>query len=719
MKKYIVIAVLMITHFSFGQIKMSQNCKFDLNFIETQYKSNAHKLDQKLLHQYPIYYLSNRYYLAVLVKIKSNFNKNELKALNVMLGGQVGTILSLKIPLDAVVSFLELKGIETLQIAGKIKPTLNKLLVDTKVDSVHRGLGLPEIYSGKDVLIGITDWGFDYSSPMFYDTLLQDTRILAAWDQFKTSGPHPSNFNYGTEYASAIDLANAAADTANIYSYATHGSHVAGIAGGSGAGTVFRGVAYEANYLMVTFLVDESAVLDAWEWMYEKALQENKRLVINMSWGLYHTGALDGTSLLSQALDNYAEQGVVFVTSGGNNGDVDFHVKHDFLNDSIKTRVNFYSGATNNLWGQSIHGWGDAGNSFEARFSIVDGSGQVLNASPWYNTSTLTNYIDSIIVVGNDTVAYNLSMDASYPTNGRPQMRLRIKKPGVLRIVLESTAPSGTVHFWNVTELSTDVGNWGMDFTAILPDYLAGDANYGIGAPACSGKAITVAAHSAAYANFNGTIYGGQKANFSSVGPLMNGNLKPDISAPGVSVASSISSYTDNGFSQITSVNFNNRTYPFARFSGTSMSSPAVAGIVALMLQANPFLSPYQVKNIIIQTRRLDEHTGMIGPNGDVAWGHGKINALKAIKVAVNTVGVLEVAQPIDWKVYPNPTHQILYIEGLTESVKEMQIINLNGQVIASEMSNNKVNVADLLPGFYVLRVQFENKVEQTTFIVE
>ena len=104
----------------------------------------------------------------------------------------------------------------------------------------------------------------------------------------------------------------AGCDTANIYSYATHGTHVAGIAGGSGAGTIYRGLAFESQFLFATFLVDEGAVLDAWDWMYQKAQSAGKRLVVNMSWGLYHIGTLVGNSLLSQAIDGYSALGVVF-----------------------------------------------------------------------------------------------------------------------------------------------------------------------------------------------------------------------------------------------------------------------------------------------------------------------------------------------------------------------------------------------------------------------
>ena len=176
-----------------------------------------------------------------------------------------------------------------------MKNALEKAVKDVRADSVHLGLGgLPQGYYGDNVIVGVTDWGFDYTSPVFYDTALQQTRIIAAWDQYKTSGPSPANFPYGTEFSGPASLIQAGSDTSNIYSYSTHGTHVASIAGGSGAGTPFRGIAPGVNFLFVTFLVDEAAVLDAWEWMYQKSLSEGKRLIINMSWGLYHAGTLDG-----------------------------------------------------------------------------------------------------------------------------------------------------------------------------------------------------------------------------------------------------------------------------------------------------------------------------------------------------------------------------------------------------------------------------------------
>lgn len=701
---------------------ISQNDVADIATIQSEYKANNGKVTEQLKFRYAINTINGVDYVSLLVKTNADFDNSILEQYGVIIGAKINKIVSLKFPLNNLNNIYSLPGIHTLQVAGKVKPDLNKVLWDVRADSVHQGINLPQAYTGQNVLIGITDWGFDYSHPMFYDTLLQNTRILAAWDQFKTSGPAPVGYNYGTEYTNPTDLINAGSDTANIYSYHYHGSHVAGITGGSGAGTSFRGIGFESKFLFTTFLVDEGSVMDAWEWMYDKSVAEGKRLVINMSWGLYHTGALDGTSLLSQALDSYTDLGVLFVSSAGNNGDNNFHIKYDFLADTMQTQVNFSSTAFSQyFWGQSIHAWGDAGNNFSARIKVLNGSNQLLGESQLYSTLTTSTYVDSFIVFNgtSDTVWYNLSMDNAYPTNGRPQMRLRIKKPtGGFKIVLQATSTSGTVHFWNVAELTTDVGNWGVDFTTINSTYTVGDANYGIGAPACSNTAISVAAYSAQTNTNGGPFIGGTLASFSSVGPLINGNYKPDIAAPGVGVGSSISSYTDASFTQITSVDFNGRTYPFARLSGTSMSSPVVAGVVTLIWEANPYLAPWQIKDIIIKTAREDIKTGDLPSEGDYFWGHGKINAYQAVLMALNTVGVNELKTEFNWTLYPNPTQNVIHFKGLNSNeIQNIKIIDLNGKVCGNYTFSESIDITFLPKGIYILRIVINNRVEQQKFV--
>jgi hypothetical protein len=387
----------------------------------------------------------------------------------------------------------------------------------------------------------------------------------------------------------------------------------------------------------------------------------------------------------------------------------------------MKTRINFYSNpGLASVWGQSVHMWGGVGNEISSAIQILDLSNQVLDQSPWYNTGTTINYVDSFIVAPSttDTVWFNLSADELYPTNNRPQMRLRVKyPPSGYKVVLLSTAPTGTIHYWNVTELTTDVGNWGMSFASLGTGYTSGDNDYGIGAPACTHSAITVAAYSAEYYTMTGFEVGGQLASFSSIGPLMTDSLKPDIAAPGVSVRSSISSYTDNSYTAVTTVEFNGRTYPFAAFSGTSMSSPATAGVVTLILQANPYLSAEQVKQIIIATARKDNDTGVIPSFGSPVWGWGKVNAYAAVKLALNTVGVSALNKDITWDVYPNPANKTLSISGVNGVIFEVMIVDFQGKEINMELIDNSMNVSSIEAGVYFLRLIRDGKVEQKKFI--
>ena len=644
--------------------------------------------------------------ISLVAQVNSQFSKDGISRLGGRIGSHIGNIVTLRVDKPNVDAICKYPGIDYIQVAHKITPNLERAVPDLRADSVYTGAGLQTGYTGKDVIIGVTDWGFDYTHPMFYDTLLQHTRILAAWDQFKTSGPHPAGFDYGTEYEGEAELLAAEKDTVNIYGYATHGTHVAGIAGGSGAGTVHRGVAFEANYLFATFLVDEAAVIDAFHWMHQKAKSLNKRLVINMSWGLYNLGPLDGTSLVSQAIDNLSDQGVIFVTSGGNNGDVKFHIKRTFNEDTLQSRVEFYGYSSNpNMWGQSISMWGEENKDFGAGFTVYDKVKNILSQSPLYTTKIASGYVDSFLVVGIDTIRYNIAIDGPHPLNNKPHMRLRIQNKNTnLRIGLKAFANSGTVHFYNVTELTTDVGNWGMPFSAFVDGWEDGDNQYSLGEPASTRSTITVAAHQSEIRVNGNVVGGGSIAYFSSLGPTIDERIKPDISAPGLSIASSISSFTDNNYSLLENVTFNGKEYPFAKFSGTSMSSPATAGVVALMLQANPNLWYDEAKEILRNTAREDNRTGEIPEDGSTQWGWGKVNALGAVQTTEHKYLNLEQRDVFAGNIYPIPARNTLLMESV--QVHDVELVSIDGRtILLGQLGNGqKLNLVGIPQGLYWLK---------------
>ena len=168
----------------------------------------------------------------------------------------------------------------------------------------------------------------------------------------------------------------------------------------------------------------------------------------------------------------------------------------------------------------------------------------------------------------------------------------------------------------------TAAGNLGRD--------ASGAIQYGgITAPGNAPWVLTVGA-----ANDNGTVQRNDDsvASFSSRGPaLIDGSAKPDLVAPGVS----IESLGDAGsfLYQMRPAarrwgTVRSGTEPYLTLSGTSMAAPIVAGTVALILQANPSLSPENVKSILQRTAesssRYDQFT----------QGAGFLNARAAVELA-------------------------------------------------------------------------------------
>ena len=135
----------------------------------------------------------------------------------------------------------------------------------------------------------------------------------------------------------------------------------------------------------------------------------------------------------------------------------------------------------------------------------------------------------------------------------------------------------------------------------------AGDGARTIAAPGTSTGAITVGAV-AEHSNPLGTDRhddGIWLAAFSSRGPTVDGRVKPDVTAPGVTVRAAQAGTTAG----------------YVTYSGTSMATPYVAGAVALGLEAAPQASPANVRSALTATA-LDAGA----PGTDNEWGAGLVD---------------------------------------------------------------------------------------------
>ena len=261
------------------------------------------RMSQKLLDRYPIRLQKDGTpCVGATAKVTSTFDQAALEQMGIKVTSRVASIVALRVPLDKLQILNNFDGIESFSVAHRVAPMMDRARFDTRTDSVHEGLGLPMPFNGEGVLIGITDWGFDYTHPNI--NRRTNPRIEGAWDHFKLSGPAPEGFDYGTVYLTPTEIMEAKGDTSNLYKYGTHGTHVAGICGGLGTtkGNAI-GQAPGAHYLLGSWYLDEASWLDQIAWMKKMAEQANKRIVINGSWGMYTFSTLDGTSHLSQAIN--------------------------------------------------------------------------------------------------------------------------------------------------------------------------------------------------------------------------------------------------------------------------------------------------------------------------------------------------------------------------------------------------------------------------------
>jgi len=691
-----ILALLVLSGYSVAQtVSMPASTKAAIQVIQKDLNNNRSLPSQKILDYYPIYLYKGQPYIATLCKVDDVFHKTDAVRNGFEVGAVIGHVATIRIPLHRFKEDFSFPGISYLEMATKIEPELDKAVKDIRADLVHKGEGLPQPYTGKNVLIGIVDWGFDYSHPTFFDTSLTHCRVLAAWDQEKVVGTPPAGFDHGAVYLTPEEIATAQHDTfSDIHDY--HGTHVAGIAGGSGGGSGYRGVGFESDLIFSQMRRDVSSSLDAFMWMYEMAQAQGKRLVINNSWGGYHNDPLDGTSLLSQAIDALTDLGVVFVFSAGNNGNINFHIRKNFDHDSIRTRIMGFDYVNDDqLWGESVTMWGDMGKPFSVQLRILNSQNQLLAQSALFNTASAAAYTDTFLVFGIDTIFYHVTVDAQHPQNGRPQMTLDVKNTNAsLRNILYAQADTGIVHFWNTRLTVFGGGNWGYGFTAPTAGYILGDKNYGVGHPGVTNNVITAAAHET---NF-------LIAYFSSYGPRMDDVIKPDISAPGLNVISSFNSFAKEHITPTTTVNFNGKNFGFIPLSGTSMSAPMISGAISLILEADPDISPAEVKALIINNARTDGLTGPIGPEGNVRWGYGKLDVYNAIQSLFNTaVGNISKS---DHVVFPNPVHDMIFVTGNWDGNETYLLTGLDGKKIKRGNFDGSVFVGDVPDGMYVLNVE-------------
>ena len=182
-------------------------------------------------------------------------------------------------------------------------------------------------------------------------------------------------------------------------------------------------------------------------------------------------------------------------------------------------------------------------------------------------------------------------------------------------------------------------------------------------------------------------------AEFSSRGPVLIDTvgvdsfvIAPHVVAPGVDVISVV------------------RNGVLRPNSGTSMSGPHVAGMVALMISAVPELAgdPAAIEHTIMNTTKqkmssqdCNDVMGQGVPNA--VYGHGIVNVADAVYSLIGVSSTEDIANAGDLLVYPNPTTGLLsFSTAEKETITTVSIFDLSGRVVAVVSPRAEVATIDI-----------------------
>ena len=458
-------------------------------------------------------------------------------------------------------------------------------------------------------------------------------------------------------------------------------------------------------------------VISGVSYIFDYADKVNKPVVVNLSFGSYY-GPHDGTSLFTQGLNNLVEPGKLIVVAAGNIGTESMHTSASYAADeyyetllfpvdSKRTLSEVFPGKYNyfitygNMWytPESVDSMFVCTydyNSSDTTTTLLAKTGfkigEFVEDVPMMHNGELLGYVTAVL---------DNTVDSENQTG---EALLLIHNKGSESIKVNN-------HLWSVVFKSKSEGKmdmWGSNF---LPDtsgvrgleinQLYGDTEMGIAQPAAGKNIISVGSYvtKKSWINEQGQAVGvdlkiGTISDCSTKGPTRDGRKAPTISAPGQCIVSTLSSDSQGGAAFKISEEY---TVSW----GTSMSSPAAAGIVALMLQVRPDLTYEEAVKVFAKTSVSDEFTGDV-PNNQ--FGYGKINALAAIKELIATNVEDYTAGDMKVKIYPNPASEILQIEGLEQEVS-FTIFDATGKALKTGKTFNNVNITELNSGSYFINI--------------
>ena len=645
----------------------------------------------------------------------------------------------------------------------------------TGVSDIHQGIGLSQAYTGKGVICGIVDNGFDINHANFLDAN-GEPRVK----YFEMVGTNPNATSIDDYFTFKVYNTPAAIKkltTDNPTTY--HGTHTMGIMAGGypgktkaalieddaagakavvkeGIANPYYGMAYGSDIIAgaavnMSSLEIAQAVADL-AYYQEYAKQP---VVINLSVGT-SSGAHDGSSAECQVFDMLAEQvGAKIVVAAGNEGEMKLAVKKtltegnttmgsfitgadftDAKGDAYYMRyggVEIFSNDKKTFKKISVKIWNKQRNRLAKAFTFTPtddnaGSGAYY-CSAGYEDMTGGTFDNTLGKYFEGYVGLGWAID---PNSNQPYAIIDI---ATLDDTLNNSAHNYIIGFevegadgQRLEAYASGDGIYGLDNYGI-EGWDDGTRNGTISSMATGKSTLCVGSYTTTngWPQLDGGLYtqltsdnqpvltAGKVSSFTSYGTLNDGRNLPHVLGPGAYVISSMNRYYLEAAGAagqediLSAVAETDNRDPFGWSAGTSMACPAVTGILALWLEADPTLQMDEIKEIIALTAKKTDD--MIDQDPEQI-GAGLIDAYAGLKEVLRRKqqpdGIQQVGADDNRLVVTVAGHRKVNVFVSGEKALNMEVFNVSGARVAQAKAlgdEGTIDLTGLAKGTYVIRV--------------